>query len=458
MFSFDSFSTAVANLNALVWGWPLDIFVIFAGVAITVALDFVQFRYFFDAWRYVFAPEKGTLSESYITPFQAFLNTLSASVGNGSLAGMATALYAGGPGAAFWVFILGFFNMAIRFAEVFASTQFTETNATGALRGGPMVYLQRAPGGVIIASLYAFFCLMLTFFSGNAAQCNSITLGMKNLLHVPATFAAAGLFLFVLYIMLGGAERIIYYSERIIPIKVGLFFGATLYLLFFHYARIFDALILIVKAALAPKAMAAGFLGFTMQDAMRFGIQTPIRLGMARALNATEAGLGTAAILYGSTGKKDPMRSGLMSMASSFISNHLVCFMLMVVLVASGVWNSGLNSIDMSIAGYQTAFGPLGAWIVTILSVSFGMGVLVAYAYIGRECWMFLTNGKYLTLYTAMYCAMAVFGSLSRVEVLWNALDIVNAGLIVINIYGLLYLLPVIRSAVKAHRKKHPHE
>lgn len=453
MISSASLAASVEHINSIIWSWPLDIFIICAGLIMTVALGFIQFRYFGAAWKAVFVPEKGELTDSYITPFQAFVNTLSASVGNGSLAGMATAVYAGGPGAGFWVFILGFFNMAIRFAEVFASTEFTEKSATGALRGGPMVYLKKVPAGAFLASLYAFFCLGLTFVSGNAVQCNAITTGVHRMSGLDVRLIALMLFALVLYIMFGGAKRIIYYSELIIPIKVGLFFGATIFLLVYHYQNIIPAFHLIFQSALTPKAVTAGLLGFTMQDALKFGIENPIRFGVARSLNATETGLGTAAILYGSTASKNPFRSGLMSMASAFISNHLVCFMLIVALVASGVWNSDNYGINMSILAYSTVFSTLGGWIVTFLSVSFGLGVLVAYAYIGRECWMYLFKGQFAGLYTAIYCGIALVGALYKAEVLWSALDIVNAGLIVINVLGLMYLLPQIRKAIRTYEK-----
>jgi alanine or glycine:cation symporter, AGCS family len=441
-----SLELTIDMIRAFAWGWPLIIFVIFSGAIITVALQCIQLRYFAQAWRYVFKAEQQVSGqqEAYITPFQAFVNTLSASIGNGSTAGMATAIYSGGPGAAFWIFVLGFFTMAIRFAEVYASTYFIEKSATGVLRGGPMIYLKRVPGGSVLPYIYSFFCLMLSFVSGNAMQCNSIALGVERMIGVDTRVVAFILFVFLLYVMFGGAQRIINVSDKIVPVKVGLFFIATLIVLVYHYQMIWSALVLIVKSAFTSRAVTGGLIGYSVQDAIRFG--------MSRSLNATEAGLGTAGVLFGTTATKDPMRSGIMSMASTFISNHLVCVMLMVVLVASGVWNSGLTSTKLTIAAYETVFGSLGGWVVTFLSMTFGMGVLVAYAYIGRECWSFLTGGRAMGIYTALYCIMAAVGSLAQVALVWSAIDIVNAGLLIVNLYGLLMLLPTIRSAVIEYR------
>jgi alanine or glycine:cation symporter, AGCS family len=446
MYSID-LNAWVQKADAWLWGWPLLGFVMLVGIALTIALRFVQFKYFIASWKYVLKPpHDGKQTENYITPFQAFLNILSASIGNGSAAGMATAVVGGGPGAAFWIFVLGFLYMVIRYAEVYASLEYHEVTPGGAIRGGPMVYLKRIPGGTVLPYLYAFFCLGLSLITGNAMQCNSIRLGVERLTGIPAYGIAFVLFALLLYIMFGGASRIIRVSERIVPVKVGLFFIATLIVLIYHYQALWGALKLIVTSALTPQAVAGGIGGFSVQQAISFG--------MSRSLNATEAGLGTAGILYGSTKGQSPVINSIMSMSSSFISSHLVCFVLMVVLIATGVWDTGLVSTQLTMAAYETVFGKLGGGIVVaFLSITFGLGVLVAYAYIGRECWLYLTRGRFAFGYTILYCLMALFGSLSKVDLVWNATNIVNAGLVAINLYALLYLLPSMRAGLLSWEK-----
>lgn len=432
----------LATIGSMLWGWPLIIFVLGSGLVMTIACRGVQFRYFTATWRYVFYPEAA--GSELISPLQAFLNTLSASIGNGSLTGMATAIYSGGPGAAFWVFVLGFFTMPIRFAEVFAGTSTAFRDRDGIMRGGPLAYIQRTPGGTVLVYVYTIFCLLLTLVGGNAMQCNAVTKGLTSMMPLNIYIIAGMLFAFIVYVMIGGASRVLRVSDAVVPIKVGLFFISIVIALAFHYDSLLPALKLMLQFAFTPESVGGGVLGFTVQGAMRFS--------MARALNATEAGLGTAGILYGGTGSNDPMRSGIMAMATSFISNYLVCFMLMWLIVASGAWQSNLNGIGMTIAAYETVFGSLGGWVVTILSAMFGLGVLIAYAYIGRECWAFLTGGRYLTLYSILYCAMALFGSLSEVALIWNSIDIAVAGLVAINLYALLMFLPKIHKAVQNYK------
>jgi AGCS family alanine or glycine:cation symporter len=311
----------------------------------------------------------------------------------------------------------------------------------GVVRGGPMVYLKQIPGGAALAYGYAIFCLGLALITGNAMQCNSITIGMERLTGMHPYIIAFALFALLLFIMFGGAMRIIKFSEAIVPIKVGLFFITTIIVLLYNWAAIIPALKLILSYAFTSKAVAGGAVGFAVQQAMRYGV--------SRSLNATESGLGTAGILYGATRGQDPVSNSIMSMATSFISSHLVCFALMLVLIVTGVWDSGLVSTQLTMAAYESVFGTLGGVVVAFLSITFGLGVLVAYAYIGRECWLYLTGGRFSSAYTAIYCLMALFGSLSRVDLVWNATGIVNAGLVAINLYGLLYLLPKIRAGFK---------
>ena len=442
----------IKSIGAFIWSWPLILGIMGVSVIMTIALGGIQFRYFIRSWQYLLKPEASTAAsrENYITPFQAFINALSASLGNGSLAGMATAMYSGGPGAGFWMLVLGFFLMAIRFAEVYASTAFTEKLAHGIVRGGPMIYLARVPGGAWLSYFYAFFCLMLTFVTGNAMQCNSIALGLQKLLSWNMYAIAVGMFLFLLYIMIGGSQRIVKVSDAITPIKVGLFFIATLLVFATNAHSLWQGLMLMIRYAFTQQAVRGALVGYTMQSALRYGI--------SRSINATEVGLGTAGIIFGTTGSTNPVRSGILSLATTAISNFGVCFLLMWLFVATGAWQSEFGDIRMTILAYETTFGSFGGWIVNILALMFGIGCVISYAYIGQECWAFLTKGKYLFGYGIMFCAMALFGALVEVRILWNAIDIVNAALIISNLYGLMYLLPEIKKGVRtfyAHDRKH---
>ena len=442
--SMDQVADWIRYINDTLWSWPLIIFFVLVGLIATIALKGVQFRYFFTAWRLVLQPHDHAKGKGDMTPFQAFINALSTSIGNGSLAGMATAIHQGGPGAAFWIFVLGFFALPVRFCEVYLSNAFEGAGNTIAT-GGPMMYLKKVPGSFILPALYAFFCLMLSFVSGNAVQSNSVSNGIHALMPTLNPWIIAfGILIFVVYVLLGGAERVVRISQIIVPFKVGLFFLSAVIVLGYNWSLIGQAFKIIMTSAFTPQAVRGALLGTTMQGAIRFG--------MSRSLNASEIGLGTAAVFFGSTGSKNPVENGIMSMVSAFISNYLVCAVLSFIIVLTGVWNSGATSIALTTQAFSTTFGSFAGLLITTLSIIFGIGVLVAYVYIGRECWSYLTGGRFLNLYIFLYAIVTLFGSMAKVQLVWDAVDIVNAGLLALNLYAILMLMPKIARGVQAYK------
>lgn len=436
----------IIHLSQLVLGWPLMIYVTGASIICTIALKGIQLRYFISAIKKILFPIKNTKAadnaHSDMTPIQAFINTLSSNLGNGSIAGVATALYAGGPGAAFWLVIFGFLLMAVRFVEVYASILFSSKKST--VLGGPVQYLTLVPGGNFLAFTYVILCFFFGLTGGNASQANSICLSITTTVPVAPWVVAVILFLFVLYVMGGGASRIVKVSEAIVPIKVGLFCVVMLVLLGYHFYQIPTALALIFRSAFNSVALTGGLAGFSVMQAIRYG--------MARSIFATESGLGTAAVLFGATQNADPFESGLMGMMSTFVST-LFCFIVMLCIVVSGVWQSGLTSTALTIAALETVFGSLAGWIVTFLSLSFGLGVIVAYAYIVRVSWLFLTGGQYALFGAFLYAFSTFLGALVPVNVVWALVDLVMAGMLLVNLFGLIYLLPRIVHHIKTNSK-----
>lgn len=440
----------IAFLNhilAFLLGWPLLIYVLAISSLCTVFFSFVQIRYFFYAWRITLFPSKEELTATEnadMTPFQAFINTLSTNLGNGSIAGMATALYSGGPGAAVWVVIIGLLLMAVRFAEVYLSTYFgSRVNTKGSI-GGPMLYLQEVWGGKYLARIYAVACLLFSLLIGNAMQTNSIRISLETTWRINPLVSAVVMLVFITYILFGGAQRIVKVSEKIVPLKVGVFSISTLIVLGYHYTAIMPALRLMLSAAFQPLALAGGLIGFSVQQAMGFGI--------LRSIMATESGLGTAAIMFGSTGSKEPVKDGIISMLSTFIST-VVCFVVALCIVASGVWDNGLTSTALTIASFHTVFGWFSGWVVSFLSITFGAGVLVAYAYITREAWISVTGGRFMRLFSFVFCAVSFIGALINANTVFALGDIVNATMLVVNLFGIAYLSPLIKKDLTAFKK-----
>lgn len=435
----------IYDVHAFVTGWPLIIFVIVASIVCTISFSFVQFRYFLKMFKLTLFPDKQDFKKGQagLSPLQAFTNSLGLGLGNGSIAGVATSIYAGGPGSVFWLVFIGFFLMAIRFAEVFLSIYYTDIHAHV---GGPIVYLKRLFAGRYLAYCYAILALCYALVMGNAIQTNAISISLQTMGNIDPIIIAAGILFFVLYLLRGGAQRILAFSDRIVPFKVILFFVSSLVVLLYHWQSLAGAVVLICKSAFTYTALAGGMVGYSVQQAMRFGI--------FRAVMATEAGLGTSGILFGSTESKQPMEDGLMSMLAVFVST-LVCALVGLCIVASGVWDSGLASTALTIAAFQTVFGVFGGWVVTVLSVSFGIGLLVSYAFVARTVWRYLTGNRYEWLGNGIYCLFACMGALSNAHILWYVGDIINAAMILLNVSAIMLLSKVIKDGIASYKRDH---
>lgn len=431
----------IQQISNQVAGLPLLIFVAAAALIYTVALRGIQFRYFMRGWRETLHSNGGE-SAGDMTPIQAFVNTLGASIGNGSIAGVATAVYAGGPGSLFWLLIFGSLMMAIRFAEVYISTLYGKRFAgTSSTLGGPMLYLQDVPAGKLVAWLYAVVCVFFGLLVGNAVQTNSISLALHATTGISPFIIALMLLIFVAYLLLGGAARIVAIADMIVPVKVVVFFISSLLIVCYHIAELPSALMLIFQSAFNAKALMGAALGATVFQAMRYGL--------TRSVMATESGLGTIAILFGFTGSAQPLRSALMGMIGTFVST-IVCFLVGLTIVMSGVWDSGLTSTALTLAAYQTVFGSISGVLISFLSISFGAGVLVAYAYITRAAFLYVTHGKYELAFIGLYCAAAFMGAVITAQTIFAAGDIPLALLLSLNVYGLLALLPRVRAQMVA--------
>ncbi|MCF7900068.1 amino acid carrier protein [Candidatus Babeliales bacterium] len=424
------------NVRDAVWGFPLLAFIVGVGATATIGLYFIQFRKFFSSWKLIFAKQEGSTGE--ISPFNAFLNVLSTSLGNGALAGIAVAIHTGGPGAVFWIFMFGFFAMILRFAEVYLATSFSSISKTGRILGGPFLYLQQLPGGKYLPYIYATMCLAYAFFSGTAMQCNSIVAVLGKVTPLSPWVIGSVLTLFICYTLLGGSQRIIKASSILVPLKVVLFFFFCSGVLLYHWAALPAAIMLIIKAAFNPQAVAGSVAGLS--------IMRVFSISVTKTVNASEAGLGTAAVIYGSTGSKDPLSNSLTAMLGTFISLNLVCTMVALSIVVSGALASGETGAALTSVAFQSVFGVFGAWVVSLLSVLFGIGVFVAYGFVGRQCWFFLTNDKFEHLFTLLFCAISFWGAVADVSVVWATIDLVNAGNLIINLSAILYLIPFIRA------------
>jgi len=447
---FMTFFSVVNYLVDMVWSLPILLLIFGIAVYMTLQLKFVQFRYLPESIRNVFSAGEDSdqvAKSGNLSPFQAFINTLGANIGNGSLAGIAVAISSGGPGAIVWLLILATFSVVLRFAEVFLGTYVIGKYTCGNARGGPMVYMSLLPGGAFWSYLFTIFALGFMLVGGNLAQCNAVGLAVSRSLGVSEFITAFFVLIFILYILLGGSERIVYFLDKLVPFKVFAFLITAVTVLVYHYQAIPHALYLMMHFALTPEALLGGSFGFALQQAMSSGFQ--------QSVFASEAGLGTAAIAFSTTKGKGPVKNGILAMLGVFINIHVICFLVALCIIASGVWDNGETSTALLVSAYETVFGRSGGWIISILAINFAVSVLVAAAYNGKKCWEFLLAGKYQWMFPIMYAACAFCGTWMQVELVWNINNIVNALLLLINLMGLLWFTKVIKKELEAYSKSH---
>ncbi len=442
------FSAMIGNFDQFLWGWPLIILFLAVSVIVMLALRFVQIRYFIDAWHMVFHPSKSevqTEAKSEISPFQAFIAALGTATGNGSIAGIATGIYVGGPGTAFWMLVAGLVGMGLRFAEVYIATCFTGVHTFRGALGGPMVYLNRVPGKSFLPYVFAGMFLVYGLIGGNAMQANSMADAINYTWGINRWIIAACFLAFLLYASLGGAKRILHISDRLTPFKVAIFLICGIIVLIGNYHAILPSIVLIIKSAFTCQAAMGGVVGWTIQVAMKEGL--------VRSLTMSEAGLGSAALAFGATGSKKPVQDSLLSMVPVFISTFVVGLLVALCVVSSGVWNNGEQAIRLTIAAFGTVFSCYAGWIVTFISASFGLGCMAAVLFIAMRSWLFLTNNRFVWGYYILFCAAAFLGAIAKVGVIWSLVDIIVGLMLLINLYAIIWLLPTVLRGLRSHEE-----
>jgi len=267
------FIQCIQQLSELVSGWPIMIYIMAISFIYMIALRGIQVRYFFTALKATLCPSpKENQQQGEVSPFHAFINTINSNLGNAIIAGVATAIYAGGPGAAFWFVVFGFMLMAVRFAEVYLSTLYASQATEKTTLGGPMLYLKFVPGGTYLPVLYAGICVLYGLIGGNIIQANSIAVSLAAAWGVPPLLTGIVLLAFVIYIFCGGAERITKISVSIVPVKIIVFMLSTIAILFFHYQSLLSAFHLIVTSAFGLQAFSGGVFGFSVQQMIAAGL------------------------------------------------------------------------------------------------------------------------------------------------------------------------------------------
>ena len=418
------------------------VFLLAAGAFLTVRTSFVQVRRFGEAWR-VALVRRTTGGTGALTPFQAFMTALAASIGTGNIAGVATAIVSGGPGALFWIWVYGFVATAIKFGEAVLGMTFRETSGDTVL-SGPMYYLRDGFRSPLLAWLFAFVAAVAALTTTPFTQPNSMALVLDTVFGIPRL--ASGILIAVLtwLVIIGGIASIGRVAEKLSPLKVGLYLAGGLIVIVFNATRIPSVLSMVVSQAFTTRSA----LGFSMFMAMRYGI--------ARGIYANEAGYGTAAVAYGTARSAQPTLQGLNAVVEVFIVSFVTSSISAMTILLTGVWQSGLTSTAAVAAGFNTVMPTFGGWIVAFCTFLFGYTTLIGWAYYGEQFFEYILGRAVTIPYRWIYCLLIPLGAISKVDVVWAWGDLMNVLQVFPNLIGVLGLSGIVAAAARAKLQAEP--
>ena len=396
-----------------------------AGLWLTVRTGVVQLRRFGEAWRVAFVRHGS--GAGALTPFQAFMTALGASIGTGNIAGVATAIVSGGPGALFWIWVYGFVAMAIKFAEATLGLTFRETRGAEVL-SGPMYYLRDGLKSPALAWTFALVAAVAALTTTPFTQPNSIALVVNSVFGIPKL--AIGIFVAVLtwLVIIGGIRTIGRAAERLSPLKVGLYLVGGAIVILSNASRIPGVLALVIHEAL------------TLRSAFGFGVFVAMRYGIARGIYANEAGYGTAAVAYGTARSSRPVQQGLNAIIEVFTVSFVTSSISAMSILLTGVWRSGETSSAAVASAFNSAMPSVGGWIVAFCVFLFGYTTLIGWAYYGEQFFEYILGRKVTTPYRWIYCLLIPFGAVTKVDLVWAWGDLMNALQVFPNLVGLLAL------------------
>ena len=445
-------NSVISDVNSFAWGPPMLIMLGFTGVLLTLGLVFMPWRKVGYGFRLLF--DKSEAGEGEVKPFNALMTALSATVGTGNIAGVATAIALGGPGAIFYMWVIALFGMATKYAEAVCAVTYREKDSEGRYVGGPMYYLKNgvgnfAPGlGKWLGLAFAIFGAIAAFGIGNAVQVNSMAVVLQNSFFVPTYVTGAVVALLVGFVILGGIKRIGDVAGTLIPAMITLYVGAALLVILLNIAKVPEAFGLIFTYAFTPAAATGGFAGAAVAAAIRFGV--------ARGVFSNEAGLGSAAIAHAAAQTNSPVRQGIVAMLGTFIDTIIVCTMTALVILTSGAWTmtgadgGGLTGAVLTSTGFAESI-PGGNYVVTISLAIFAFTTILGWSYYGERCWQYLFGSSTIIIYRVAWVAAALAFANVKVDFVWNLADTLNGLMAVPNLIGLLILAPMVFKVTKEY-------
>ena len=432
-------------INNVMWGPATIVILVGTGIFLTFRLGFIQLHQFKHAVDLVRGKYDRKDDPGEISHFQALSAALSATIGTGNIAGVATAIAIGGPGAIFWMWITALFGMATKFTSCFLALNYRKFNQDGSVSGGPMYFLEKGLGMKWLGMIFAFCTAIAALGIGNTVQSNSVADAIRYSFNVPKLYTGIIIALAVWIVIIGGIKRIAHVASKIVPFMSIVYILGAVTILILKINAIPEAFLLIFKHAFTPTSAAGGFIGST--------IALTMRMGVARGLFSNEAGLGSAPMAHAAAKTKEPVREGLVAMLGPFIDTIVICSMTALVIIVTGMWQSGTSGAPLTAKAFQAGLPGLGNYIVTFGLVFFAYSTMITWGYYGEKGIEYLLGKRAILPYRWIYILVIPLGAYARLETVWNAADIANGFMIFPNLVGLIGLSGLAVASAKAYIK-----
>lgn len=445
---------AYSNILSII----MMVLLISVGIFLSVKTGFLQFRKFgymskntvgslFD--KNIHTKEKGSVS-----PFQAVTTALAGTIGTGSIAGIATALVLGGPGAIFWMWISALLGMVTKYSEIVLSIKFREKNADGAWVGGPMYYIKNGLNLKWLAVIFSVFAMIACIGIGNATQANSISGALNSNFKIPTWVTGIVLTVLVATVILGGIKRIASINEKLVPIMAIFFILASVVSVIIKIDKVPAAFALIFSETFNFKSAFGGAAGY--------GILTAMRYGVGRGVFSNEAGLGSAPIAHSASNTDNPVKQGLWGMFEVFITTIIICTLSSLVVLTSDVYLSAFNAgavpsvsgASLSSAAFNEAIPYVGGIGVAVATVFFALSSILGWAYYGEVAVGYVFKGHRKTtiaIYRIIYVAFVFVGAIAEINTVWLVADCFNVLMAIPNLIALIGLSKIIKDLTKSH-------
>lgn len=439
----------VNYVNGIVWGPPMLLLILGTGLFLMLRLKLMPLRRIGQGFQSVWQGRiKGDAALGLISPFQALMTCLAATVGTGNIVGVATAIFWGGPGALFWMWCTALVGMATKYSEVVLAVHYRERDKNGEHVGGPMYAIKNGlgPRWAWLAGMFAIFGGLAGFGIGNMVQANSMAQALESSFNVDVRLTGLLTTIIIAMVILGGIRRIGKVAASLVPFMCVVYVLTALVVLVINFSAIPQAFALIFTHAFTPAAATGGFAGAAVMAAIRFGV--------ARGIFSNEAGLGTAGIAQAAGTSDSPVKSGLIGMMGTFIDTIIICSMTGLAIIASGVWTSGESGAALSIAAFETALPGFGGNLLTISLALFTFTTILGWSYMGEKCWSYLLGVKAVLPFRILWVIAIYWGATAQLDFVWLMADTLNGLMALPNLIALILLSPVVVSLTKAYFSK----